>query len=72
VIGLFQSSDLAPHRSWKRIVVASLQPYLLHANKQSGGLMKREERHAESALSYFSDNFVSILSGFIIWKRERA
>jgi hypothetical protein len=72
MIGLFQRFDFAPHRSRKRVIVAPLQPDPLHAYKKTRGLVKREQRHPESALSNFSHNFVVMLSRSIGRKRKRA
>jgi hypothetical protein len=67
-----QRFDFAPHASRECIIIASLQPNLLHAYKKTSGLVQHEQRHTERALPDFPHNFVIVLSGFIRRERKRA
>jgi hypothetical protein len=69
MISFLARFDFAPHGSGESIVVASLQPYLLHAHEYTRRLMKCEEGHAKSAFSDPSHYFVALLSGFFGWER---
>jgi hypothetical protein len=67
-----QRFDFAPHASRESIIIASLQPDLLHAYKKTSGLVQHEQRHTKRALPDFPHDFVIVLSGFIRRERKRA